>query len=141
MVRLIGLLLWALVLSSTIPARAADMPTKFLGGWTTGNDGALVDGINISARSYREPGFNCDIKSINVKNDAGNSRDRDYIVDMVCAGDRPNPDAQRVHEIWALRNINGKDVLIVAGTSGSTYPSIGVLQRCRDRADSSGCNM
>jgi hypothetical protein len=107
---------------------------------TKGNGDTLVDGINVGPRSYHEPGYNCKINSIEVKSDVG-LPDRVYIVDMACAGDGPSPRAQRVREIWALRKINSKDVLIMAGVAGATYPSIGILQRCKDRADTSSCNM
>jgi len=90
-----------IVLTATIPAHSAELPTTFLGAWTKSIGDTVVDGINVSARSYHEPGYNCKINSIDVKNDVS-PPDRIYVVDMACAGDGPNPHAQRVREIWAL---------------------------------------
>jgi hypothetical protein len=55
---------------------------------------------------------------------------RVYIVDMVCAGDGEDaPPGKNMRDIWALRKINEKDVLVMAGAAGATYPSILMLQR------------
>ena len=133
MVRPIGLILAALIALSTIPAHASDLPKSFLGSWTN-DDGAgqvEVTGISVGPRTYHEPGYNCDIKAIAAKNEAGSpDRGRVYVVDMVCVGDGQNPGpGQKVHEVWALRKIKGVEVLVTAGTAGSTYPSIRILQR------------
>jgi hypothetical protein len=35
----------------------------------------------------------------------------------------------RVKDVWALRRANGKDILVMSGASGPTFPSIHVLER------------
>ena len=133
MVRLPGLIVAMLALPIGA-ARAADLPKSFLGDWTN-NDGSSeheVTGIHVGARTYHEPGYNCDLRSVTAKNDAATSvRTPVYLIDMTCAGDEENPHPKRVREIWALRRINGKDVLVMAGTAGPTYPSIHVLERAQ----------
>lgn len=133
MVRLLGLIVAMLALPIG-GARAAELPKSFLGDWTN-NDGSSeheVTGIHVDARTYHEPGYNCDLRSVTAKNDAATSgRTPVYLIDMTCAGDEENPHAKRVREIWALRRINGKDVLVMAGTAGPTYPSIHVLERAQ----------
>jgi hypothetical protein len=114
--------------SSSSDANA--LPAKFLGGWTKshqtgGNDSIPITGISVGPRSYHEPGYNCEINKVTGSADTADDADRVYIVDMTCQDDgyQPPP-AQRVHEVWAMRNINGKDLLITSGAS-----SIQVLQR------------
>ena len=131
-VLLFGLML-ALLCLPTGPARAADLPKSFLGDWAN-HDGSSeheVTGIHVGARTYHEPGYNCDFRSISAKNDAATSTHTPvYLVEMACTGDGEKPGRpQRVREIWALRRIDGKDVLVMAGTAGPTYPSIHILDR------------
>lgn len=132
MVRLLGLII-ALLSFPTGPAGAADLPKSLLGDWTNrdGSSEHEVTGIHVGPRTYHEPGYNCTIRSISAKNDAATSaRTLVYLIDMACSGDGENPGrAKRVREIWALRRTNGKDVLVMAGTAGPTYPSIHVLER------------
>lgn len=123
----------ALLILSAGPARAADLPKSFLGDWTN-HDGASeheVTGIHVGPRTYHEPGYNCDIRSITAKNDAATgTHTLVYLVDMTCSDDGENPSRpKRVREIWALRRINGKDVLVMVAAAGPTYPSIHVLER------------
>lgn len=123
----------ALLFLSAGSARAADLPKSFIGEWANrdGSSEHEVTGIHLGPRTYHEPGYNCDIRSITAKNDAATSaRSLVYLIDMACSGDGENPGRpKRVQEIWALRKINGKDVLVMAGTAGPTYPSIHVLER------------
>jgi hypothetical protein len=130
--RLLGLVA-ALAVVSTAAVHAAELPKEFLGGWKN-NDGSNefeVTGISIGARTYHEPGYNCDIKSVGVKKDpTTGAQVRLYVVEMACAGESEKPERpKRVHEVWALRKVKGQDVLVIAGTSGPTYPSIHVLER------------
>lgn len=126
------------VLSSfaTVPAYAADLPKAFLGSWANrdGSSEFEVTGIAIGPRTYHEPGYNCTIKSIAAKNDvATNGRAPVYVIQMGCIGDGENPGRPKsVREIWALRKVNGEDVLVTAGTVGPTYPSVHILQRSGD---------
>jgi hypothetical protein len=105
------------------------LPKSFLGSWINKRDGKAypVEGINIDARTYHEPGYDCRINRVRKVQDAADSDARAYVIDMTCADDgaAPGP-AEKVHQIWALRSVNGEDVLIMAGTS-----SISVLQRPR----------
>jgi len=113
-------------------ARAADLPKSFLGDWTNqdGSSEHEVTGIHVGPKTYHEPGYNCDFRSITAKHDAAASTHTFvYLIDMTCSGDEENPRPRRVREIWALRKINGKDVLVMAGTAGSTYPAVHILQR------------
>ena len=114
------------------PAYSAELPNSFLGTWVL-NDGAgefEITGIYIGPKTYHEPGYNCDIKTIAAKPEAGSiNRGRVYILEMSCSGDGPNPRRQRVREQWALRRIAEKDVLVQAGAAGATYPSIHILER------------
>jgi hypothetical protein len=131
-VQLFALIL-ALLSFAAGPARAADLPKSFLGGWAN-HDGSSeheVTGIHVGPRTYHEPGYNCDFRSITAKHDAATSPPTlVYLVQMACTGDGENPGRPtRVREIWALRKIGGKDVLVIAGTAGPTYPSIHVLER------------
>lgn len=131
MARLLGLILAVLSLPAA-PARAADLPKSFLGDWTS-HDGSSeheITGIHVGPRTYHEPGYNCDFRSITAKNDAATSaRTLVYVIDMACSGDEENPRRKRVREIWALRKIHAKDFLVMVGTAGPTYPSIHVLER------------
>ena len=133
MVRLLGLII-AVLSWPAPPARAADLPKAFLGDWTN-HDGSSeheVTGIHVGPRTYHEPGYNCDFRSITAKNDAATSaRTLVYVIDMACSGDEENPGRKRVREIWALRKIDGKDVLVMVGAAGPTYPSIHVLERAQ----------
>ncbi len=126
-------LIVALLFLSVGSAQAADLPKSFLGDWTNrdGSSEHEVTGIHVGPRTYHEPGYNCDIRSITAKNDAATSQHTlVYLVDMACSGDGENPGRpQRIREIWALRRIAGKDVLVMAGTVGPTYPSIHILER------------
>jgi hypothetical protein len=126
-------LIVALLFLSAGSARAADLPKSFLGEWANrdGSSEHEVTGIHVGPRTYHEPGYNCNFRSITARNDAATSTHTlVYLIDMSCSGDGENPGhSQRVHELWALRRINGKDVLIMAATAGSTYPSIHVLER------------
>ena len=114
-------------------ARAAELPSTFLGSWVN-RDGASeheVTGINIGKRTYHEPGYNCAIRSVRARNEANAiGRGKVYLVEMSCAGDEETPDRPvRVKEVWALRRANGKDILVMSGASGPTFPSIHVLER------------
>src|SRR5579871_5809337 len=126
-------LIVALLFLSVGSAQAADLPKSFLGDWTNrdGSSEHEVTGIHVGPRTYHEPGYNCDIRSITAKNDAATSQHTlVYLVDMACSGDGENPGRpQRIREIWALRRIAGKDVLVMAGTVGPTFPSIHILER------------
>jgi hypothetical protein len=121
-----------LLVLSAGSVRAADFPKSLLGDWTNrdGSSEHEVTGIHVAPRTYHEPGYNCDIRSITAKNDAATSAPTlVYLVDMTCSGDEENPRPRRVREIWALRKIHGKDVLVMTSTAGPTYPSIHVLER------------
>jgi len=126
-------LIVALLFLSAGSAHAAELPKSFLGDWTNqdGSSEHEVTGIHVDAKTYHEPGYNCDIRSITAKNDAATStRTLVYLIDMACSGDGENPGRpKRIREIWALRKINSKDVLVMAGAAGPTYPSIHVLER------------
>jgi len=50
-------------------------------------------------------------------------------MDMACSGDSEGSVHKKAREIWALRKIDGKEVLIMAGIAGASYPSIETLQR------------
>ena len=132
MVQILGLIAALLSLPAGA-AWAADLPKSVLGDWTNhdGSNEFEVSGIHVGPRTYHEPGYNCDFKSIIAKNDAATmTRTLVYLIDMTCSGDGENPGRpKRVREIWALRKINGKDILVMAGTAGPTYPSIHVLER------------
>lgn len=126
-----GLIVALLVLAAG-PAPAAELPKALLGDWTNrdGSSEHEVTGIHVGPRTYHEPGYNCELKSITAKHDAAaGTRAVVYLIDMICAGDEENPRRRTVREVWALRRINGKDVLVMAGTAGPTYPSIHVLER------------
>ena len=128
----IRVLFVALLFLSAGSARAAELPKSFLGDWTNqdGSSEHEVTSIHVGPKTYHEPGYNCDFRSIATKKDAATSTHTlDYLVDMTCSGDEENPHPRRVREIWALRKINGKDVLVMAGTAGPTHPSIHILQR------------
>ena len=104
------------------------LPRDFLGSWikkTNGTEGMVINGIWIGQRSYHETGYNCKVNRVASAGDSADSDDRVYVVNMTCQNDgyQPPP-AEQVHEVWALRNVNGGDVLI---TSSAT--SIQVLQR------------
>jgi hypothetical protein len=120
--------------ASNIPTQAAELPTAFLGSWTI-NDGASKDEVLtyviVSPRYYKETGYNCPIKSITAKNDAESpDRGRVYIIDMSCGVDGIGaPLSPKVREVWALRKIDGKEVIVMSGMVGPSYPSIRVLQR------------
>lgn len=131
MPRLLVRFLTILALLSGMPAKAAELPKAFLGNWTNNDSEIEVTGIYVGPRTYHEPGYNCDIKSITAKNDAATiTRTLLFIIDMACVGDGENPGpARSVREIWALRKVSGKDVLVMTGTAGPTYPSIHILQR------------
>ncbi len=121
-----------LLVLSAGSVRAADFPKSLLGDWTNrdGSSEHEVTGIHVGPRTYHEPGYNCDIRSIAAKNDTATSAPTlVYLVDMTCSGDEENPRPRRVREIWALRKIHGKDVLVMTSTAGPTYPSIHVLER------------
>lgn len=129
------LALCTLALLSVTPVRASELPKMFLGNWANNDIGDIeVTGIYIGARTYHEPGYNCNIGSVQVKDEAGSfNRGSVYIVDMTCAGDGEGPSrAKKVREVWALRKIDGKDLLVIAGAAGSTFPSIHILQKPKD---------
>lgn len=130
--QIFGLIVFFLFLSAG-SAAADDLPKSFLGDWTNrdGSSEHEITGIHVGPRTYHEPGYNCDIRSITAKNDAATTTHaRVYLVDMTCSGDGENPERpKRVREMWALRRIDGKDALVIAGTAGPTYPSIHVLAR------------
>jgi hypothetical protein len=129
------------VLMAPIPTRSAELPAAFLGNWTKGNGDRMVVSIKVERRSYHEPGYDCQIKAINIRKDLGDTSDAVYVVNMVCSGEDPNDRPRNVREVWALRKINGADVLVMASVAGATFPSIGILQRCSDRAERSNCNL
>lgn len=119
------------------PAWAADaLPSEFLGGWTklsatlatdekTGAvERILINGIGIGRRSYHEPGYNCQINRVTKSVDDADAQDHVYSIDMICQYEDQSPSSHRVHAVWAIRNVNGKDVLII-----SSATSIQVLQR------------
>jgi hypothetical protein len=129
----------ALLLLLTLPqfagALAAGLPSAFLGSWVN-RDGAAADdreitGINVGRRTYHEPGYDCEIRSIRARNEANAiGRGRVYLVEMSCAGEEDAPGRPvRVKEVWALRRSNGKDILVMSGASGPTFPSVHVLER------------
>lgn len=126
-------LIVALSSLAAVSARAADLPKSFLGDWTNrdGSSEHEITGIHVGPKAYHEPGYNCDFRSITAKHDAAASDAPAlvYLIDMTCSGDEENPRPRRVREAWALRKINGKDVLVMTGTAGPTYPSIHVLER------------
>lgn len=116
-------------------AMAAELPSSFLGSWVN-KDGAAandieITGINIGQRTYHEPGYNCAIRSIRAQNEANAiGRGKVYLVAMSCTGEEETPGRPvRVKEVWALRRVNGKDILVMSGASGPTFPSIHVLER------------
>jgi hypothetical protein len=115
-----------------MPVRAAELPKTFLGGWTkyqsTADGPVLVGGIYVSPRTYHEPGYNCTIRAVTPKENKG-SPDLVYVMDMACSGDSEGSVDKKAREIWALRKIDGKEVLIMAGIAGASYPSIETLQR------------
>jgi len=125
----------ALVVTASLvtSAHAAELPSTFLGSWTN-KDGASqheVTGIAIAKRTYHEPGYNCKIRSVVAKEEAGSiGRGKVYIVELSCEDDGENPGKpSRVREVWALRRASGKDVLVMSGASGPTFPSVRVLER------------
>jgi hypothetical protein len=134
--RLIWLVPGTLAMSFAAPVHASELPTTFLGSWTNNDMGDVeITGIHVGARTYHEPGYNCDIRSVREKDEAGSiNRGNVYIVNMTCAGEGEGPPSRgkKVREVWALRRIDGKDVLVTAGAAGPTFPSIHILQRAKE---------
>ncbi|MGV7218271.1 hypothetical protein [Bradyrhizobium sp. UFLA05-112] len=117
--------------NSSSKTSSAELPKTFHGSWTNkdGSSEFEVTGIYVGPRTYHEPGYNCDIKSVAAKKDAATvTQSLVYLINMTCAGEGEKTGKQ-VREIWALRKVDGKDVLVMAGAAGPTFPSIHVLQR------------
>jgi hypothetical protein len=116
------------VVASGAQAWADSLPKEFLGHWqwTQGskNDELFV-GVNISQKTYYEPGTNCDITRVKRSKNEADSDLPIFLVDMLCSGDGANLGRpQRVHEVWSLRYVNNEPLLIRAGPT-----SINLLQR------------
>lgn len=125
---------WVAISSIRGVARAAQLPEAYLGDWSSGDMGEIeITGIGISQRTYHEPGYNCDIQSVEPKSEATSGRPV-YLVEMRCSGDGEGPQhPQLVRELWALRKVNNNDILAIAGVSGATFPSIHLLTRPNNR--------
>jgi hypothetical protein len=108
-----------LTIASSLPAYAADLPHGFLGQWTIDGSGEA----SVGSRSYDEPGHHCIIKYITAKDDIAAIGTRVYIVTMTC---NEEGISGPVREIWAVRKVDGKDVLVMAD---QIQPSIRVLYR------------
>ncbi|TQF30015.1 hypothetical protein UNPA324_10560 [Bradyrhizobium sp. UNPA324] len=109
-------------------AHAAQLPEAYLGDWSSDDVGDLeITGIVITPRTYHEPGYNCDIRSVQQKSEATPGRPV-YLVEMRCSGEGPER-PQLVRELWALRKIGNNNVLAIAGLSGATFPSMHLLRR------------
>jgi hypothetical protein len=107
-------------------SRNSGLPPAFQGHWTmhVGN-GNEVPGVGVAARSYLEPGYNCDIQSVEKSTDDADSSADVYIVNMMCRPDGVDPGpAEQVRETWAMREVNGETLLVIGGIS-----SIRILQR------------
>jgi hypothetical protein len=115
----------------TSVASLPTIPADIRGAWIwTGSrrEGVNVTGIKIGASGYHEPGYNCDLNRIQKSADTAEAGGAIFIIDMTCRDDGYNKGpANKVHEIWALRSIDGEDVLIV-----STPTSIQAMQRDKD---------
>jgi hypothetical protein len=114
---------WVKILSVRFLIRAADaLPSEFLGSWTRLSvpERALID-IDIGRRSFDEPGYHCQINGVTKSVDDEDAGNHVYLIDMIC---RDEGGPHRVHEVWAMRTVNGKDVLVISGAT-----SIQVLQR------------
>jgi hypothetical protein len=111
-------------LSAIGTAHAGELPEAFLGEWASENVGD--HGITITQRQYHEPGYHCDIRSVQQKSEAA-TRCPVYLVVMSCSDEGPRPFL--VREIWAMRKIGNDNFLAIAGVSGPTFPSINVLHR------------
>jgi hypothetical protein len=121
---------WVEVTSIMAITHAAQLPEAYLGDWSSDDMGDIeITGIAITQRTYHEPGYNCDIRSVQPKSEATPGRPV-YLVEMRCSGERPER-AQLVREVWALRKVNNNDILAIAGVSGATFPSIHLLRRSR----------
>jgi hypothetical protein len=125
-----GAFAWVEITSVMTLAHVTRLPEAYLGDWSSDDMGGIeVTGIGITQSSYHEPGYNCDIRSIQPKNEASTGSPV-YLVDMRCSmdGEGSGP-PQSVREVWALRKANNNDMLVIAGVGGATFPSIHLLHR------------
>jgi hypothetical protein len=110
-------------------ANTDQLPEPFLGDWSSDDVGDIeITGISVTQHTYHEPGYNCDIRSAQRKNEATPNRPV-YFVEMRCSGEGPQERPQLVREVWALRKVNNVNVLAIAGVGGATFPSIHLLRR------------
>ena len=123
--RVIGVFatVWFLIAGMSIAS--AQVPKELQGSWA-----APTVAIGIRANTTHVTGYNCVVKRVKKSIDTTSTNDPSvdafvYIVDMICQDDgyQPQP-PEKVHEVWALRSINGESVLVIAGAS-----SIHVLKR------------
>jgi hypothetical protein len=121
---------WVEITSIMALAHAARLPDTYLGGWASTDTGGIeITGIEITQRHYHEPGYNCDVQSIQPKSDASTGSPV-YLVDMRCSGDgEGSGPPQSVREVWGLRKVNNNEILAIAGVGGATFPSIHLLHR------------
>ena len=103
---------------------AGQLPETFLGEWASENVGDR--GITITQRRYDEPGYHCDIRSVQQKIEAATQRPV-YIVQMRCSDEGPR--TVLVREVWAIGKVGDDNFLAIAGVSGATFPSINILRR------------
>jgi hypothetical protein len=118
------------MLMTAVAAIAGELPKSFLGNWTQDGLEPYVPAypITITPTSLKSIGigFSCKIDAVNGESMLLNGDEthyRVYVVDESCTYDGLPPGKQ--HETWALRNINGTDVLLIA----SNFPSLDVYHR------------
>jgi hypothetical protein len=120
---------WVEISSIKGMAHAAQLPEAYLGDWSSDDMGeSEITGIDITRRTYLEPGYKCHIRSVEPKSEATPGRPV-YLVEMRCSGEGPGERPQLVRELWALRKVNNVDILAIAGVGGATFPSIHLLRR------------
>lgn len=116
-----------IVLTVTV-VNAAELPKAFQGDWQRDEPNNIeITGISVGERTYHEPGYNCDVRSVQLKSDLASGTPI-YFVEMRCAGEGPDR-PQLVREVWAMRRVADREVLAIAATSGASFPSIHLLRR------------
>jgi hypothetical protein len=121
----------AAVIGLTVTAmNAAELPKAFLGDWQRDAPNNIeITGIFVSEHAYHEPGYNCDIRSVQQKSDLVGANPI-YLVEMRCSGDEEGSGhPQLAREVWAMRRVGDREVLAIAATSGASFPSIHLLRR------------
>jgi hypothetical protein len=122
-------IIMAVLTGMTLPVlNAAELPKAFLGDWQRDEPKDIeITGIEVVEHGYHEPGYNCDIRSVQQKRDLASDIPI-YLVEMRCSSEGSDH-PQLTHEVWAMRRVGDREVLAIAGTSGATFPSIHLLRR------------